>query len=203
MGQPIRQRNVRVVGTSEHFEILHVGVADILDIMAVIALDVANIARVEVQSHRLRPRLEGCHLPLALDPIRPFVGLGVPMHFPQRARALRHKPSGNCLGDGEIAEGSNWEAAELIYYYKLNNVISIVDMNRLGQAGVTLTEHNSELISKKFEGFGFKSITIDGHNVEEIIDAFNLARSSEDPYAIICKTYKGKDCGENIEDKEN
>lgn len=97
------------------------------------------------------------------------------------------------MGDGEIAEGSVWEAASFASYYKLDNLIAIVDANRLGQAAPTQSEHDCEVYRKRFEAFGFNAITIDGHNIQEIINAFQQARNNKDrPFAIIAKTFKGK-----------
>ncbi|MCK4265558.1 transketolase [Candidatus Babeliales bacterium] len=96
------------------------------------------------------------------------------------------------IGDGEAAEGSIWEAAEIASYYKLNNLIGILDCNRLGQSGESIHDHDIEIYRKKFEAFGWNSIKIDGHNFEEIIKAFeNAANSQDKPTMIIAKTFKG------------
>jgi len=96
------------------------------------------------------------------------------------------------LGDSEIAEGAIWEAAELAHYYKLNNLIGIVDVNRLGQSTQALHGHHLQRYEKKFEAFGWKTIVIDGHDISQIMDALDKARNSKDlPVMIIAKTYKG------------
>ncbi|MFH1461929.1 MAG: transketolase [bacterium] len=103
------------------------------------------------------------------------------------------------LGDGEVAEGSVWEAAQLASYYKLDNLISILDVNRLGQSGESIHGHDVEKFAKKFEAFGFKTFIIDGHNMQEIVSALSDAHVVEDqPIAIIAKTLKGSGL-ENIE----
>ncbi|MBM3886809.1 transketolase, partial [Candidatus Dependentiae bacterium] len=105
------------------------------------------------------------------------------------------------LGDGEIAEGSVWEAAEFAGHNKLDNIIAIVDCNRLGQSDATLAQHDTTAIARKFIAFGWHTIAIDGHNMPVIIDALNeaLAHKNE-PTVIIAKTLKG--CGlESIQDK--
>ncbi len=108
------------------------------------------------------------------------------------------------LGDGECAEGSNWEAASFASFYKLDNLIAIVDVNRLGQSAPTMIQHDIDIYHKRFEGFGFHTITIDGHNIEEIINAFNVARQVKNtPIAIIAKTFKGKFFMDDIENKMN
>ena len=105
------------------------------------------------------------------------------------------------MGDGEIAEGSIWEAAEFASHYKLDNLIGIVDCNRLGQTGETMFGHKIESISKKFEAFGWHALVIDGHNISEISDAVEKAKTSTDlPTAIIAKTFKGYGL-DNIENK--
>lgn len=99
------------------------------------------------------------------------------------------------LGDGELAEGSNWEAANFASYYKLDNLIAIADINRLGQSQATMFEHNIiEEYIPRFSAFGWEVIAIDGHNYDEIDKALQLAveNKSNKPFVIIAKTYKGK-----------
>jgi transketolase len=97
------------------------------------------------------------------------------------------------IGDGELAEGSNWEAAAFASYYKLDNLIAIVDANRLGQSMPTQIEHDCNNYKEKFAAFGFETVVVDGHNVSEIVSAFNQARNTTGrPFAIIAKTFKGK-----------
>jgi len=97
------------------------------------------------------------------------------------------------LGDGEVAEGAVWEAAELASYYKLDNLVAIVDVNRLGQSQATMIGHQIEVYKARFEAFGWNAVTVDGHNVGQLIDAFAQARTSKDkPFAIIASTLKGK-----------
>ena len=96
------------------------------------------------------------------------------------------------LGDSEIAAGAVWEAAELAHFYKLNNLIAIVDCNRLGQSTETLHGHHLKRYEKKFEAFGWKVITIDGHDVKQIMEALDKAQEYEDlPVVILAKTFKG------------
>src|ERR1700674_26698 len=74
------------------------------------------------------------------------------------------------LGDGEIAEGSVWEAASLAGVNKLNNLIAIVDANRLGQSEATAFGHHIEVYRDRFEAFGWRVEDIDGHDIEEIAE---------------------------------
>ena len=96
------------------------------------------------------------------------------------------------LGDGEMAEGAIWEAANSAAYYKLDNMCAVVDVNRLGQSGETMHGHDVDKYKKKFEAFGWNASIVNGHNIEDLIGAFEKARISKSPYAIIAKTIKGK-----------
>ncbi len=97
------------------------------------------------------------------------------------------------LGDGEIEEGQIWEAAMASSKYKLDNLCVIVDNNNLQIDGTIEEVMSSYPIDKKFESFGFQIIKIDGHNMEEIIKAFEVAKNvKEKPTCIIAKTIKGK-----------
>src|SRR5271170_760266 len=95
------------------------------------------------------------------------------------------------LGDGEIAEGSVWEAASLAGVNKLNNLIAIVDANRLGQSQETAFGHHIEIYRDRFEAFGWRVEDIDGHDIEEIAEVLGGVGLAEKPLAIIAKTYKG------------
>ena len=97
------------------------------------------------------------------------------------------------LGDGECEEGQVWEAAMFAANKKLDNLVAIVDFNGL-QIDGTLDEVNSPApLDEKFKAFGWNVITIDGHNFDEIDEAFNKASSKNGkPTAIIAKTVKGK-----------
>jgi transketolase len=105
------------------------------------------------------------------------------------------------LGDGEVAEGSVWESANTAAYYKLNNLVAIVDVNRLGQSQETMHGHNVNTYKKKFQAFGWNSIAIEGHNIEQIKKAISKSKKSKKPLAIIAKTYKGKGVS-FLDDKE-
>ncbi|MGC8842099.1 MAG: transketolase [Candidatus Sumerlaeaceae bacterium] len=97
------------------------------------------------------------------------------------------------LGDGEVAEGAVWEAAELASYYKLDNLVAIVDVNRLGQSQHTMLQHQLDVYKARFEAFGWEAGTVDGHNVGQLLDAFAKARTVKDkPFVIVAKTFKGR-----------
>lgn len=96
------------------------------------------------------------------------------------------------LGDGEMAEGNIWEAMEIAAHYKLNNLIGILDVNRLAETGETLHGHNTEEYVKKAQSFGWNTISIDGHDHAQISNALTQAQTSDHPTMIIAKTLKGK-----------
>lgn len=97
------------------------------------------------------------------------------------------------LGDGEIEEGQVWEAAMTSSKYKLDNLCVIVDNNNLQIDGEIQNVKGLNKIEQKFESFGFKVISINGNNIEQIIDAFDTAKMTKGmPTAIIAKTIKGK-----------
>lgn len=97
------------------------------------------------------------------------------------------------LGDGEIEEGQVWEAAMYAPHYKLDNLCIFVDLNGLQIDGSTVEVMNSSPLDKKFEAFGWNTLTIDGHNYDEIKKALRDARGTKGkPTAVIMKTVKGK-----------
>ena len=96
-------------------------------------------------------------------------------------------------GDGEIQEGQIWEAAMTASHYKLDNLCLVVDNNNLQIDGKVDEVMNIYPIKEKFKSFGFETITIDGHNFNQIIHAFNKAKETkEKPTVIIANTIKGK-----------
>ena len=96
------------------------------------------------------------------------------------------------LGDGESAEGSVWEALQLASFYRLNNIIAIFDINRLGQSRETMLVHDIKTYEKRISSFGWDTIRIDGHDISQILKAINKAKKSKKPTAILAKTEKGK-----------
>ena len=119
------------------------------------------------------------------------VGLGIALNakyidkLPYRTYVL--------LGDSEMAEGSQWEAIQLAVHYKLDNLIGIIDVNRLGQRGETMYGHDMASYEKRISAFGWKTFVIDGHSIDEILSAYQDAMKVNDrPVMIIAKTLKGK-----------
>jgi transketolase len=96
------------------------------------------------------------------------------------------------LGDGEMAEGQVWEAAEFAGHYKLDNLTVLADVNALGQSEPTMYQHDTEVYRKKFEAQGFATEVIDGHDVAAVLTALDRAKASKgQPQAIIARTIKG------------
>jgi transketolase len=105
------------------------------------------------------------------------------------------------LGDSEMAEGSQWEAMELAAYYKLGNLVGIMDVNRLGQRGETMYGHDLTVYKDRVSAFGWEPIVIDGHHLPQVLTAYKQALEARDkPVMIIARTLKGKGVS-FIEDK--
>ncbi len=96
------------------------------------------------------------------------------------------------LGDGESEEGQVWEAAMFAAHYGLNNLCVFVDFNGLQIDGPVSEVMNPAPLDEKFLAFGWNVCVIDGHNFDEIDKAFKAAKESDKPFAVICKTVKGK-----------
>jgi len=95
------------------------------------------------------------------------------------------------LGDSEMAEGSIWEAFHIASHYELNNLIAIIDVNRLGQRGETELGWDTGSYVARAQAFGWHAIEIDGHNLEEIDAAYAEALTSDKPVCIVARTEKG------------
>ncbi len=94
------------------------------------------------------------------------------------------------LGDGECDEGSVWEAASCACHYKLNNLVAIVDMNAIQYDGFTKEVLDLSPFEKKWQDFGWSTVSIDGHNIVEVLEAYE--QHDERPLAILAHTVKGK-----------
>lgn len=110
------------------------------------------------------------------------------------ALALRRKGSPAniyvIVGDGECDEGSVWEAAMSASHYKLENLVCIVDKNKLQYDGKTEDVLDTGSLSQKFSAFGWDSVDVDGHNCNALADA--LRKRTGRPLAVVCNTVKGK-----------
>ena len=97
------------------------------------------------------------------------------------------------LGDGEIAEGSVWEAADVAAYHQLDSLCGIADVNALGQSGPTQFEHDMERHASRWRAFGWHALVVDGHDIAAVLDALEEARRTKGkPTMILARTIKGK-----------
>ncbi len=97
------------------------------------------------------------------------------------------------LGDGESAEGSVWEAANIAAFDKLDNLCGITDVNGLGQSRATMWRHDMDQFARRWTAFGWNAMVIDGHDIAAILDAFDQARQTKGrPTMILARTEKGK-----------
>ena len=96
------------------------------------------------------------------------------------------------LGDGEQAEGSNWEAALAAAHYKLDNLTAIVDLNGLPITGKTRDVCSNEPLEEKFAAFGWAVRTVNGHDFGELTDALKQPLESGRPSVVLARTHKGR-----------
>src|SRR5437660_744312 len=128
------------------------------------------------------------------------LGVGVGMALCARLDKLDYRTY-VLLGDGEIAEGAVWEAASLAGINQLNNLIAVVDVNRLGQSQETAFGHNLDIYKERFEAFGWRTEEIDGHDLDEIVEVLAAVGLGDQPLVILAKTLKGAGIS-FIQDKE-
>lgn len=96
------------------------------------------------------------------------------------------------LGDGELAEGSNWEAAMAAAHYDLDNLVAIIDYNTLQITGHTRDVCSNEPLDEKFRAFGWTVRTVDGHSFADLTSALSQPAEGNKPTCIIANTVKGK-----------
>ncbi|XP_068160483.1 transketolase-like protein 2 [Antennarius striatus] len=107
------------------------------------------------------------------------------------------------MGDGECSEGSVWEAMAFASHYNLDNLVAVIDVNRLGQSDPAPLGHDVDVFYKRCEAFGWNTYVVDGHDVEVLCEAFSNAQSTKGrPTCIVAKTFKGKGLA-GIEDQLN
>jgi transketolase len=95
------------------------------------------------------------------------------------------------MGDSESAEGSVWEAMANASFHGADNLVGILDMNRLGQRGPTMLQWDGEAYAARAESFGWRAIAVDGHDVEAVDAAFREAEAADRPALIVARTEKG------------
>ena len=122
-------------------------------------------------------------------------GLGIGLGMALNASRLDRLPYRTyvLLGDSEMTEGSQWEAIQLAAYYRASNLIGIIDVNRLGQRGPTMFGHDIDAYARRVAAFGWKTLVIDGHDMQQAVDAFReTAMEQSQPVMIVARTVKGK-----------
>ncbi|MGH9473369.1 MAG: transketolase [Terriglobales bacterium] len=118
------------------------------------------------------------------------VGLGMALQARLAGAAYRTYV---LMGDGETAEGSVWEAAELASQYGVDNLCAMVDVNRLGQSQPTMWEHDMQRHQRRWAGFGWNALIVDGHSVPALLAAFAQAEACQGkPTVLLARTLKGK-----------
>lgn len=96
------------------------------------------------------------------------------------------------MGDGEVAEGSVFEAAAFAAQEGLVNLVAIVDVNAFGQSGPTMLAHDTAAYARRFEAFGWQAVECDGHDIAAVQAAFASVRNASKPSVILARTLKGK-----------
>ncbi|WP_114854851.1 transketolase [Brachybacterium sp. YJGR34] len=156
---------------------------------------------------RADQRLEGHPTPVLpwVDVATGSLGQGLPdgVGIALSGKHLEHAPYRVWVlcGDGELAEGSVWEALDTASHFGLTNLVTIVDVNRLGQRGPTALGWDLETYAARVESFGARAAVIDGHDVEQIDEALARAEGTDRPLVILARTVKGRGVAE-IEDSE-
>lgn len=167
------------------------------------ALNPAELLTLRKFGSRLEghPTLEFPYTEVPTGSLGQGLSVGVGMAMNAKADKLDYKTF-VLLGDSEMAEGSVWEAMGIASYYKLNNLVAILDVNRLGQRGETALGHNVEVYQKRAQSFGWETVVIDGHDFGQIESAYRqVGKSENQPLMIIAKTLKGKGVS-ILEDKD-
>jgi len=123
-------------------------------------------------------------------------GLGIGVGIAMNGRYVDKLPYNTyvLMGDSEVAEGSVWEAAEVASHYQLDNLVGILDVNRLGQRGETMLDWELETYEARFAAFGWHTIVLeDGHNIDAVQAAYGeIDHACGRPTVLIARTIKGK-----------
>lgn len=135
------------------------------------------------------PRIPGVQV--ATGSLGLGLSMGVGMTLAHRRLASLDAHVWVLCGDGELAEGSTWEAVEHAGTAGLAGLTALVDVNRLGQTGPTRHGWDIEAYERRFAAFGWTTVAIDGHDIDAIDAALATARDSDTPTAIIARTHKG------------
>lgn len=123
------------------------------------------------------------------------LGLGLPLAVGMSLLAQRRGYSYRTyvlVGDGEINEGSNWEALLCGAHYRLNNLVLIVDYNKYQSDGACNEIMNLSDLHSKLNSFNWKTYSVDGHNCQELLYTLENSKNQDSPVAIVANTIKGK-----------
>jgi transketolase len=156
---------------------------------------------------KLGSRLEGHPTPVLpwVDVATGSLGQGLPVAagLALTAKRLDRVPARVWVlcGDSELAEGSIWEAFDHASFWKLDNLVALVDVNRLGQTGETMHGWDLDLYAERARSFGWDAIQVDGHDVEAVEQAYTQAERAEGrPTVVLARTRKGAGAAA-VEDK--
>ncbi len=149
------------------------------------------------------PTMEFAFTEAATGSLGQGLSIGVGMALNAKSDKLKYRTF-VLMGDSETSEGSVWEAMAAASFYKLDNLVGIIDVNRLGQRGETALGHDTKTYQKRVESFGWKTWVIDGHDLNAIIKAFSEIEKDTSglPKMIIAKTFKGAGVS-FLQDKDN
>jgi len=142
----------------------------------------------ELEGHPV-PRVKGIRV--ATGSLGQGLSIGLGMAYAKKLRDIGRRVY-VLLGDGEMAEGSVWEAINLAGRLRLSNLTAILDMNRLGQSGPTILQWDSNAYASRVKSFDWDVFICNGHNISELVEAFEGAKRSSKPSFIVAKTVKGK-----------
>src|SRR3989344_5201765 len=205
-GDPANLANDRVIFSKGHASPLLYALWTVAGEIAESDLDNYRQLGSELEGHPT-PRFK--YVDVATGSLGQGLSVGLGMAIALRAQCQKSKVKSQnlpkvyvLLGDSEVAEGSVWEAIELASYYKVGNLVGIVDVNRLGQSTETMLGWQVDKYKARIEAFGWDVVSCDGHDLVDIVRAFeNLDFDNNRPKMILAKTIKGRGVS-FLEDKE-
>jgi transketolase len=165
----------------------------IYTVLGVVSLDQLKTLRQFDSVLEGHPTMRWHYTEAATGSLGQGLGIGVGMAINAKKSGCSYR-TWVLLGDSEMAEGSIWEAMMSASYNNLDNLVAVVDINRLGQRGETMYGHDIENYKRKCSAFGWEVYTVDGHNLSEIqvvLDALIVSDSGK-PKIILAKTFKGR-----------
>jgi transketolase len=153
----------------------------------------------ELQSYHKNGSLLAGHVSHAVEGVEHSTGalghglsVAVGCALGLRSRGIHNTPVFSLVGDGEIQEGSIWEALMLAKHLNLHNLVTMVDNNRISSITKTDAVIDMKPLEDRFSGFGFKVHSVDGHDLNALKDAIDNLLAGSEIGVIICNTIKGK-----------